>query len=105
MNEPDFERVIQKKGLTAPRITPAQIEARMEQVVYWVQRIPDTTTTIAVAFDENGFSLANEISACASPENFDAQLGEEIALKNCEAKARQELWRLEGYKLKRELNA
>lgn len=105
MSETAIEKEIQEKGLTAPRITPADIDARMSQVTYWVQCIPKTTTTVAVSFDENGFSIATKISACASPENFDEEIGKKIALEGCEALTREELWRLEGYKLKRDLNS
>jgi len=104
MSEQSIEQEIQAKELTAPRITPSDINALMAKVTYWVQRIPETTTTVAVAFDANGFSLANEISACASPENFDAAIGEKIALEMAENAAREQLWLLEGYKLKCALN-
>lgn len=102
-NEQVIEEEIQAKNLNAPRVTPQQIDNLMEDVVYWYQVIPDTTTTIAVAFDRNGFSLATGLSACADPDNFDEEIGKKIAIGNAERKAREELWRLEGYKLKREL--
>jgi hypothetical protein len=98
-----IEKEIQDRGLTGPRITPERIENLMNGVTYYVHRIPDTTTTIAVAFDTNGFSLATGLSACADPANFNPGLGEKIALQNAAKAAREELWRLEGYKLKTEL--
>ena len=103
MSEQSIEQEIQDKNLNAPRLTPSIIDARMAKVVYWTQHIPDTTSTIAVAFDENGFSIASHISASVSKENFDAELGKKIALADCEKKARDEMWRLEGYMLKRQL--
>jgi hypothetical protein len=46
----------------------------------------------------NGFTVTGE-SACASPENFDAAIGEKIALEQ----ARNKIWMLEGYLLKEKL--
>ena len=46
----------------------------------------------------NGFTVTGE-SACASPENFDAEIGREVARLNAE----QKIWALEGYLLKETL--
>ena len=48
---------------------------------------------------QNGFTVTGE-SACASPENFDAELGRKIARDN----ARNKIWALEGYLLKQRLS-
>ena len=47
---------------------------------------------------KNGFTVTGE-SACASPENFDAERGRKIARQ----KAIDKVWMLEGYRLKQEL--
>ena len=86
--------------MTENRVTPAQIDALMAEVTYYVHAIPDTTTTLAVAFDARGFSLATGLSACVDPANFDAELGAKYACEDAERKARAELWKLEGYRLK-----
>ncbi|WP_249543629.1 Gp49 family protein, partial [Escherichia coli] len=39
-------------------------------------------------------------SACASPENFDAEIGRKVARKN----AIEKIWPLEGYLLKQKLS-
>jgi hypothetical protein len=46
----------------------------------------------------NGFTVTGE-SACASPENFDAELGRKIARAN----AVNKVWLLMGYALKEKL--
>jgi len=56
------------------------------------------TSTIAAVRLPNGFTLIGH-SACVSPEMFNKEIGEEIALDN----AKQQLWSLEGYKLKSEM--
>ena len=48
---------------------------------------------------QNGFTVTGE-SACASPENFDAEIGKKIARDN----ARNKIWMLEGYLLKQKLH-
>ena len=81
------------------KVTKEQIDAIMDDCTLYVSHIPDTTTTIAVVFDKDGFSLAIGHSACVDPANFDAELGAEYACKDATAKAREKLWELEGYKL------
>ena len=96
----EMEREIQTLGLTAPRVTPDQIDALMSGVRYEVQVVTGTTTTLATAIAANGFTLAIGMTACADPANFNADLGAKYAIKDAEAKARQELWKLEGWRLK-----
>lgn len=96
----EMERDIQDLALTAPRVTPDQIETLMSGVRYEVQVVPGTTTTLATAIAANGFTLAIGMTACADPANFNAELGAKYAIKDAEAKARQELWKLEGWRLK-----
>jgi hypothetical protein len=48
----------------------------------------------------NGFAVTGE-SACASPENFDAEVGRKIAREN----AVQKIWPLLGFALKERLHA
>ena len=55
--------------------------------------------TFCVLVLENGFTVTGE-SACASPENFDAEIGRKIARDN----AVQKIWMLEGYLLKQRMH-
>ena len=56
--------------------------------------------TFCVLVLRNGFTVTGE-SACASPENFDAELGRKIARQN----AINKVWPLMGYALKEKLAA
>ena len=56
------------------------------------------TLTFCVLILKNGFTVTGE-SACASPDNFDAEIGKKIAYQN----AREKIWMLEGYLLKQKL--
>lgn len=105
MSDQDIEREIQAKGLNHPRVHPAEIDALMEGVRYETHVVPGTTTTVATAIAANGFTLACEISACASPANFDEEIGRKVAVERCERAARDKLWELEGWHLKRSLEA
>jgi N4 Gp49/Sf6 Gp66 family protein len=104
MNDQQVESEIQAKGLTAPRISPAQIEASIIGE-YYPTRLHSAEhpsiacLTICVLVLKNGFTVTGE-SACASPENFDAELGRKIARANAVAK----IWPLEGYLLKQRLH-
>lgn len=96
-----------------PRVTPADLEA--EIVSEWYINAADGATacadgefqppvpadsplnllTICILVLRNGFTVTGE-SACASPENFDAELGREIARK----KAVEKVWPLLGFRLR-----
>ena len=56
--------------------------------------------TFCVLVLRNGFTVTGE-SACASPENFDAEVGRKIARAN----AVNKVWPLMGYELKSKLTA
>lgn len=123
-----IETEIQAKGLTAPRITPDDIEKNISSEHYFtaaegligVVAISDAKgkqlgdnvrVSVAVSVPEslelltfcvlvlkNGFTVTGE-SACASPENFDAEIGRKIARKN----AIDKVWPLMGYQLKTQI--
>jgi hypothetical protein len=95
-----IERDIQAAGLTAPRVTPAHIDALMQRIVCTSDVRPNgSTTTLVHAFLDGSFFLASGVSACVSVENFDAQIGLKIATENAMRAAREKLWELEGYLL------
>ena len=96
MNEESIEKEIQEKGLNAPRLTPDLIDSKIKGKDFHV--FGDTCLTVCCLTLENGFTVTGE-SACASPENFNAEIGEKIALEQ----ARNKIWMLEGYLLKQAL--
>ena len=117
MEEKDLEKEIQAKGLTAPRVTPADIEANITSAFYFTAaegvegasgHLPNSVRagtalsllTFCVLVLRNGFIVTGE-SACASPENFDAEIGRKIARQNAVAK----IWLLMGYELRSKLAA
>ena len=55
--------------------------------------------TFCVLVLRNGFTVTGE-SACASPENFDAEIGRRIARENAE----REIWPLLGFRLRDKLS-
>ena len=91
------EAEIQAKGLTAPRVTPEHLEEVIVSEQYHV--FPNTTFTACLLTLRNGYTVLGE-SACASPENFDAELGRKIARRN----AKDKIWSLEGYLLRDKLS-
>lgn len=91
------EKMIKEKGLEAPRLTPSEIDSRIVDVKYHV--FEGTCLTVCCLTLENGFTVSGE-SACASPENFDPYVGENIAFEN----AKNKIWMLEGYLLKERLH-
>lgn len=106
----------------APRITPEDIEANIVSEHYFTgtdgfigaqwNAEPRKTVgiyqgpavlhllTFCVLVLRNGFTVTGE-SACASPENFNADIGRRIARENAVAK----IWPLMGYELRSKLAA
>ena len=101
VNDGSIEDEIVSKGLTAPRVTPADIDALMARVshVYFVHE----TSTFCHAFLDGSFYLVTGHSACVSKENFDHALGRKIAYQNMLESMRNKLWELEGYVLRKSL--
>lgn len=114
MTDKEIEQEIQAKGKTAPRITPDHIESTISDCYYFTAQDglmtanPDAAQyspksldllTFCVLVLKNGFTVTGE-SACASPENFDAEIGRKIARDN----AVQKIWALEGYLLKQRMH-
>lgn len=97
MKESELESEIQAKGLTAPRLTPSMIDSAIYAEAYHV--FPGTMLTVCCLTLQNGFTVVGE-SACASPSNFDAEIGRKIARDH----ARNKIWALEGYLLKQRLH-
>lgn len=109
-----IERLIQTKGKTAARVTPQDIERAITSEHYFIagqaveqqtaphEQIPTSLylLTFCVLTLRNGFTVTGE-SACASPENFDVQIGRAIAREN----AVQKIWLLLGYELRTKLAA
>ena len=113
-DDQSIEQEILDKGLTAPRVTPADIEANIVSEYFFTasdgvsvaaNQSPSfcfesslALLTFCVLVLRNGFTVTGE-SACASPENFDADIGRKIARQN----AVQKIWPLMGYALKDKL--
>ena len=125
MTDREIEKEIQNKGLIAPRITPADIDENIISEFYFTgadgvaghfslrntkdasvalevaaNNVPSTLhlLTFCVLVLKNGFTVTGE-SACASPENFNADIGRKIAREN----AVNKIWPLMGYELKSKL--
>lgn len=118
MSEAEIEKEIRDKGKTAARIIPEDIDATIIAESYFsglgglAVRIPPEPAQAAIIYNalhclticvlvlKNGYTVVGK-SACASPKNFDVQLGKRIAKND----ARQQIWALEGYILRSRLAA
>lgn len=111
------EQEIQRKGLEAPRVTPNDIAENIASEHYFtaadgiageaslrhrVVIVGDTEPpaalgllTFCVLVLRNGYTV-HGTSACASPENFNAELGRRIARED----AIRQVWPLMGYELR-----
>lgn len=101
MTDQAIEQEIQAKGLTAPRVTPNDIEANIACVEY-IKHISHGGQVLrwAVITTSNGFAVVGNPSASVSPANDNEEIGQKVAFEN----SKQELWPLMGYALKERLN-
>lgn len=93
--ELEIEKELQARGLNAPRLTPDLIESKIVKEEYYL--LTDVLTVCVLTL-ENGFTVTGE-SACASPANYNKEIGDRIARDN----AKEKIWVLEGYLLKQKL--
>ena len=117
MNDENMEQAIKAAGADiAPRITPADIEANIVSEHYFTAADGASRSvnggmhdygnepaalkllTFCVLVLRNGFTVTGE-SACASPANFNAEIGRKVARAN----AVQKVWPLMGYELRSKL--
>lgn len=118
MSTPEQLELRLKEIAPAPRVTLEQVEDFIKSEHYFTARegvegtyrggtdegtvIPDEDTlkcmTFCVLVLQNGFSVTGE-SACASPENYNRELGNELAKKN----AVNKIWAFLGFELRTRL--
>jgi hypothetical protein len=109
-----IEKEIEDKGLTAPRVTMADIGEQIASEHFFTAAQGDQQAqednfagnsvqilgsplyrlTFCALVLKNGYIVTGE-SACVSPENFDAELGRKIAKQN----ALDKCWPLFGFHL------
>jgi hypothetical protein len=115
-----LEREIQAKANKAPRVTPDALKAEIVSESYFTAADgvlgasaglpgadllleyaipPLSSLTFCVLVLRNGFAV-HGVSACASPENFNAEIGRRIARENAE----REIWPLLGFRLRDQLD-
>lgn len=116
MNEIEVNAECVAKNLAGPRVTPADVDAAIVGETYFtasdgvlgaykshndvyqgtdVHNLAYNCLTFCVLVLRNGFTVTGE-SVCASPENFNEELGRKIARDNARAK----IWPLMGYALR-----
>jgi len=121
-----LEREIQAKADKGPRVTPAALQSEIVSAHYFTAgegvmgafvaaqhaqgnfefqhpviddlKSPLQLLTFCVLVLRNGFTVIGH-SACASPENFNKEIGERIARENAE----RQIWPLLGFRLRDEL--
>lgn len=126
MDDAAIEQEIQAKGLTAPRVTPADIAANIASEHYFTgsdgrygailnetyvgtelprdddgDLEPLELITFCVLIMRNGHKIVGVNTGPVSAANFDAELGRKLARKN----ATDQVWPLLGFALRERLIA
>lgn len=100
--EAEIEKIIQAKGLTAPRLSPEELDRNIIHSAF-VKHVSAGGQVLrwCVLTTKSGYAVTGKPSVSVSPENDDQEVGEAVAFAN----ARNELWPLMGYVLKERLAA
>lgn len=104
MNPIELEQKIVAQGLTSPRVTLDQITTLMGRITYRHAGFEGTTSIIVAAFLDGEFYLGCGHSASVSKDRFDPEVGFSLAKSRAEKGARDKLWELEGYALRKALS-
>ncbi len=88
LSDPNLKTALE--ATPARRVTESQILDNIAETRY----IVDGVTTLAIVTMKNGFKIVGTASP-ASPENFNADIGQTYAFKD----ALRQAWPLEGYLL------
>ena len=109
----NIEQEIKAKGLIAPRVTPEDVQTEILDALYFNAAKAAETEGRFVSIDSplhlltfcvlvlrNGFTVTGE-SACASPDNYNEEIGCAIARR----KAEEKIWPLLGFRLRDKLHA
>ena len=96
MSEQEIENEIQAKGLNAPRLSPADIDAAIVGETFTT--LPSGKVMVCELTLRNGFTVRGE-AATVSKENFNEEIGQRISRDS----ARNKVWELEGYLLQEKL--
>lgn len=96
-----IETEIIAKGLSAPRVSLADLNANVADVEI-IKHVSKSGQVLrwAVITTQNGYAVVGKPSCSVSPENDNAEIGERLATEN----ARSELWPLMGYALRSALS-
>lgn len=95
-----IEQEIKAKGLTAPRVTPDDLNANITDVEI-VKHISRGGQVLrwAVITTKSGYAVVGNPSVAVSPQNDDEEIGKKVAFEN----SKNQLWPLMGYALKESL--
>ncbi len=80
MNDQAIEQEIQAKGLTAPRVTPADIEANIVNTEF-VTHVSQSGQVLrwAVLTTKSGYAVTGRPSVAVSKENDNEEMGRQVA--------------------------
>lgn len=81
------------RNLKYPRVTESMIDQEIEKAECLV--FPGTTVTICCLTLKNGYTVIGK-SACAHPDNFDQEIGQNLAIQD----AKEQMWALLGFRLR-----
>ena len=96
MSEQEIENELQAKGLNAPRLSPADIDAAIVGETFTT--LPSGKVMVCELTLRNGFTVRGE-AATVSKENFNEEIGQRVSRDS----AGNKVWELEGYLLQEKL--
>lgn len=93
------------KQVEGPKVYAEDIQAALAACKFEVDQQEGRTATHVHVYDHTGYYLASGFSACVDPANYNAEKGKDRALQTALGNAESKLFQLEGYHLKKQLEA
>lgn len=90
---------------TKNRVTMDQVDAILSECVFEANQPDGRTSTFVHVYTKDGYLVGQGHSACVDPANYNAERGLEAAQGKAYGDAVNELFKLEGYALRKDILA
>lgn len=82
------------------KVAYGEVQDQLSELTIQTHQFPGTTVTVAIALAPDNFLLGLGMSACVDPTEMDPAIGLEVARENAIKDAEENIWKIEGAKLR-----
>lgn len=82
------------------KVSYAEVKRQLSELTVQTHQFPGTTVTVAIALAPDNFLLGLGMSACVDSTEMNPVTGREVAQDNAMKDAEENIWKIEGAKLR-----